>query len=42
VAFLGESFGWGSGIGFALILAGSVLATRGGPAPRPAGSEGST
>ena len=32
VAILGESFTLGMGIGFALVLAGSVLATR--PAPR--------
>jgi drug/metabolite transporter (DMT)-like permease len=28
VAFLGESFTVGTGVGFALVLAGSVLATR--------------
>jgi len=33
VAVLGESFTAGMGVGFALILAGSLLATRPGRAP---------
>jgi drug/metabolite transporter (DMT)-like permease len=32
VSILGERFTWGMGVGFALVLVGSVLATRGAPA----------
>jgi drug/metabolite transporter (DMT)-like permease len=39
VAFLGETFTAGMGIGFALILAGSALAThRGKPSAAPEAS----
>jgi drug/metabolite transporter (DMT)-like permease len=36
VAILDESFTLAMGVGFALVLAGSVLATRPGPAAEPA------
>ena len=36
VALLGEPFTWGVGVGFALVLAGSVLATRRTRSARPA------
>ena len=36
VAILDERFTPGMGVGFALVLAGSVLATRGGAAPAEA------
>jgi drug/metabolite transporter (DMT)-like permease len=32
VSILGERFTWGMGVGFVLVLAGSVLATRRAPA----------
>jgi drug/metabolite transporter (DMT)-like permease len=35
VAFLGESFTAGTGFGFALVLAGSFLATRRWDGPKP-------
>ena len=38
VAILDERFTTGMGVGFALVLAGSVLATRGGAAPAESGA----